>query len=102
MSSVINIDKPDDKKIGIIYLLKMCDTNNKCIYKVGRTINFENRLKNYNYCDILTLIRSNNINIIRIATKDNQSFLIWFKMKLHNIGFFTFLNDRKGIKHSNK
>lgn len=61
MSLVINVDKPDDKKIGIIYLLKMCDTSNKCIYKVGRTINFDNRLKNYNYCDILTLIRSNNI-----------------------------------------
>jgi hypothetical protein len=47
---------------GTIYLLKMCDTSGRCIYKVGKSINFDNRFKNYNYADILTLVKSNNID----------------------------------------
>ena len=47
---------------GYIYLLKMCDTLKRIIYKVGKSINFYNRFKNYNYAEIITFIISDDIN----------------------------------------
>lgn len=47
---------------GTIYLLKMCDTTGKIIYKVGKSKNFDKRFNNYNYCDILTLVKSVDID----------------------------------------
>ena len=43
---------------GTIYLIKMCDTNQRCIYKIGKTINLDARFKSYHYYDILALHRS--------------------------------------------
>ena len=40
---------------GYIYLLKLGDTNNRIIYKVGKSINFYKRYKEYNYAVILHL-----------------------------------------------
>ena len=78
MSKTDNIDKVIKCTEGTIYLLKMCDTSGKCIYKVGKSINFDNRYKNYNYADILTLVKSSNIdidekNIIKIF---NENFTL--------------------------
>lgn len=62
-------------KTGNIYLIKLCDTLGRCIYKVGKSQNIENRIKSYNYCEILVLIKSDNIendesNIIKIFTRE--------------------------------
>ena len=46
---------------GYIYLLKLCDTNHRIIYKPGKCINFYKRYKKYNYAEILTFIVSDNI-----------------------------------------
>jgi len=46
---------------GYIYLIKMCDTNNRTIYKVGRTIDFYRRYNDYNYAKLLCVINSKNI-----------------------------------------
>jgi len=47
---------------GYIYLLKMCDTNNLIIYKVGKSINFYQRYKGYNFAVILIFIDSDDID----------------------------------------
>jgi len=47
---------------GYIYLLKMCDTNHRIIYKPGKSVNFYKRYKEYYYAEILTFISSNDIN----------------------------------------
>jgi hypothetical protein len=47
---------------GHIYLLKMCDTNHRIIYKPGKSVNFYKRFKKYYYAKILTFISSNDIN----------------------------------------
>jgi len=47
---------------GYIYLLKVGDTKNRIIYKVGKSINFYKRYKEYNYAEILTFIISNDID----------------------------------------
>jgi hypothetical protein len=47
---------------GYIYLIKMCDTNNRTIYKVGRTIDFYRRYNDYNYAKILNFCISSNID----------------------------------------
>jgi hypothetical protein len=59
---------------GYIYLLKMCDTNNRIIYKPGKSINFYKRYKEYNYAEILIFIISDDI------TKDENEII-----KLFNI-----------------
>ena len=41
---------------GYIYLLKMYYINDLVIYKVGKSINFYQRYKGYNYTDILVMI----------------------------------------------
>ena len=46
---------------GQIYLIKMCDTIQNIFYKVGRSINFYKRQKNYNYIEILNVIKSDDI-----------------------------------------
>ena len=43
MSDNINIK-------GYIYLIKMCDTNHRTIYKIGKSTNFDKRLNNYTIC----------------------------------------------------
>lgn len=58
-------------KSGHIYLIKLCDTSGRCIYKVGKSEKFNCRLQNYNYYEILQLIKSFDIsedesNIINI------------------------------------
>ena len=60
---------------GFIYLIKMCDTNHRIIYKVGKSINFYKRYKGYNYAEILTFIISDDITndedeIINIFSKN--------------------------------
>ena len=47
---------------GYIYLLKMCDTSHRTIYKPGKSVNFYKRYKEYNYAKILTFIISDDIN----------------------------------------
>ena len=47
---------------GYIYLLKMCDTLNRTIYKVGKSINFYKRFKSYHYAEIITFIISEDIH----------------------------------------
>ena len=47
---------------GYIYLLKVGDTKNRIIYKVGKSINFYKRYKEYNYAEILTFIISDDID----------------------------------------
>ena len=47
---------------GYIYLIKMCDTNYRTIYKIGKSTNFDKRIKNYNYIEILNFIISDDIN----------------------------------------
>ena len=59
---------------GYIYLLKMCDTNNRIIYKPGKSVNFYKRFKKYYYAKILTFIVSDDI------TKDENEII-----KLFNI-----------------
>ena len=59
---------------GCIYLLKMCDTIHNIIYKVGKSINFYKRFKQYYYAEILTFIISDDI------TKDENEII-----KLFNI-----------------
>jgi hypothetical protein len=96
---------------GTIYLLKMCDTSGRCIYKVGKSINFDNRYKNYNYADILTLVKSTNIDddekeIIKIF---NKNFTLdkgneFFIHNNENNVMFVFMNyfnrkyDKQNIK----
>lgn len=46
---------------GCIYLLKLCDTNQRIIYKVGKSINFYKRFSKYNYAEILMFITSDDI-----------------------------------------
>ena len=60
---------------GQIYLIKMCDTNNRTIYKIGRTNNFYERNNSYLFAEILNVIRSDNIaydesEIIKIFIKN--------------------------------
>ncbi len=60
---------------GQIYLIKMCDTNNRIIYKIGRTNNFYERNNSYLFAEILNVIRSDNIaydesEIIKIFIKN--------------------------------
>jgi hypothetical protein len=50
------------KNKGYIYLIKMCDTKNRTIYKIGKSINFYRRYKGYNYAEILTFIISNDMD----------------------------------------
>ena len=57
---------------GYIYLLKMCDTNRRIIYKPGKSINFYKRYKEYNYAKILTFIVSDDI------TKDENEIIKLF------------------------
>lgn len=59
---------------GHIYLLKMCDTNNRIIYKPGKSVNFYKRFKKYYYAKILTFISSNDIN------KDENEIIKLFKI----------------------
>ena len=46
---------------GQIYLIKLCDTDKRTIYKIGRSKNFMKRLKNYNYYEIISIIKSTDI-----------------------------------------
>ena len=46
---------------GQIYLIKLCDTDKRTIYKIGRSENFMKRLKNYNYYEIISIIKSTDI-----------------------------------------
>ena len=60
---------------GQIYLIKLCDTDKRTIYKIGRSKNFMKRLKNYNYYEIISIIKSTDtINdereIIKIFNKN--------------------------------
>jgi hypothetical protein len=57
---------------GYIYLLKMCDTNRRIIYKPGKSINFYKRFKKYYYAEILTFIVSDDI------TKDENEIIKLF------------------------
>ena len=59
---------------GHIYLLKMCDTKHNIIYKVGKSINFYKRYKEYNYAKILNFIVSDDI------TKDENEIIKLFKV----------------------
>lgn len=59
---------------GYIYLLKLCDTNRRIIYKPGKSINFYKRYKEYNYAKILTFIVSDDI------TKDENEIIKLFKI----------------------
>jgi len=64
-----------DKIAGQIYLILMCNTLKDYIYKVGRSINFYERKKNYNYVKILNVIDSDDIvydesEIIKIFNKN--------------------------------
>jgi hypothetical protein len=54
---------------GHIYLLKMCDTNHRIIYKIGKSINFYKRYKRYHYADIVILINSDDITTDKIEIK---------------------------------
>lgn len=59
---------------GTIYLTKFCDTNGKCIYKIGKTINVANRFRSYHYSDMLFLSKSTDLDndereLIKIFTK---------------------------------
>jgi hypothetical protein len=59
---------------GHIYLIKLCAPSGKCIYKIGKSENFMNRLNDYLYFDILNIIKSDDIskdenNIINIFSK---------------------------------
>ena len=49
------------KQTGQIYLIKLCDTKNRIIYKIGRSENFMKRLKAYNYYEIISIIKSTDI-----------------------------------------
>ena len=57
---------------GFIYLLKMFNTNNIIIYKIGKSINFFKRYKKYDYAKILMFISSNDI------TKDETEIIKLF------------------------
>ena len=59
---------------GHIYLLKMCDTKHRIIYKPGKSVNFYKRFKKYYYAKILTFISSNDIN------KDENEIIKLFKI----------------------
>ena len=59
---------------GYIYLLKMCDTNHRIIYKPGKSVNFYKRYKEYNYAEILTFIVSDDI------TKDENEIIRLFNI----------------------
>jgi len=59
---------------GHIYLLKLCDTKNRIIYKPGKSINFKQRYKAYYYAEILKFCISDDI------TKDENEII-----KLFNI-----------------
>ena len=59
---------------GYIYLLKMCDTKRRIIYKPGKSINFYKRFQNYNFAEILIFIASNNI------THDENEIIKLFKI----------------------
>ena len=59
---------------GHIYLLKMCDTNHRIIYKPGKSVNFYKRYKEYNYAKILTFIVSDDI------TKDENEIIRLFNI----------------------
>ena len=59
---------------GYIYLLKMCDTNHRIIYKPGKSVNFYKRYKEYYYAKILTFIVSDDI------TKDENEIIKLFKI----------------------
>ena len=60
---------------GYIYLLKMYYNNNLIIYKVGKSINFYQRYRGYNYTDVLIFITSDDIDndeidIIKLFTQN--------------------------------
>ena len=57
---------------GYIYLLKISDTNNRIIYKPGKTINFYKRFKKYYYAEILNFIVSDDI-----TTDENEIIKIF-------------------------
>ena len=59
---------------GYIYLLKMCDTSHRTIYKPGKSVNFYKRYKEYNYAEILTFIISDDI------TKDENEIIKIFNI----------------------
>jgi hypothetical protein len=59
---------------GYIYLLKMCDTSHRTIYKPGKSVNFYKRYKEYNYAKILTFIISDDI------TKDENEIIKIFNI----------------------
>jgi hypothetical protein len=59
---------------GHIYLLKLCDTKHRIIYKPGKSVNFYKRYKEYNYAKILTFIVSDDI------TKDENEIISLFNI----------------------
>ena len=75
---------------GYIYLIKMCDTDNLIIYKIGKSINFYKRFQKYDFAKILIFINSDDI------TNDEYEIIKLFKIncKLHKgREFFTSQND---------
>ena len=80
---------------GYIYLIKMCDTNYRTIYKIGKSANFDKRIKNYNYVEILNFIRSDNID------NDEKEIITIFKLKCKidkGREFFTAIDDNFILK----
>ena len=46
---------------GQVYIVKMCDTIQNAYYKVGRSIDFFERKKCYNYSELFRSIKCNEI-----------------------------------------
>lgn len=100
---------------GYIYLLKLCDTDQRIIYKVGKTINFYKRYKKYNYAEILIFINTNDItndeneiiNIFRInceLDKGREFFLAKddnFVLNLFTNYFITKINRNINSNNNN-
>jgi hypothetical protein len=60
---------------GQVYVVKMCDTIQNAYYKVGRSIDFFERKKCYNYSEVLNVMKSDDIvydetEIIKIFNKN--------------------------------
>ena len=47
---------------GHIYLVNMADLKNNIYYKIGKSINVDKRLKSYDYANIVSIMKSDNID----------------------------------------
>ena len=47
---------------GHIYLVNMADLINNVYYKIGKSINLNKRIKKYDYGNIVSIMKSDNID----------------------------------------